>query len=59
MLPYHYTYCGLKLLSHCLMKQTRDYFAFVSPLDAGSVAIVSRLGSVMKHVRKYTAGRRI
>jgi len=41
------------------MKQTRDYFAFVSPLDAGSVAIVSRLGSVMKHVRKYTAGRRI
>ena len=39
------------------MKHTHDYFAFLSPLVACSVAIISRLGSVMKHMRKYTAER--
>jgi hypothetical protein len=57
MLQYHYTYCGLKLLKHCLMKHTRGCFAFLSPLDASSVVIISRFGSVMKHMSKYTAGR--
>ena len=41
------------------MKHTRDYFAFLSPLDASSVAMTSRLGSVMKYMRKYAAERGI